>query len=252
MTARKIWLIGGTGESAVLARSLAQSSLACLVSVTTEAARSLYPNDPLVQIWVGCLDAATIVPFLQTNQIQAILDASHPFAVEISQLAIVTATQQQIPYLRYERPSLAQAASDLTLADLLAGEELVGERVLLTIGYRLLPQFQPWHDRATLFARILPSIAALQGAIAAGFSPDRLIALRPPVSIDLERALWQQWQISLVVTKASGIPGGEAVKRRLAAELGVKLRVIDRPAIVYPAQTSDLAVALSFCHSALA
>jgi precorrin-6A/cobalt-precorrin-6A reductase len=119
---------------------------------------------------------------------------------------------------------------------------------LLTVGYRPLPLFAPWQERATLFARILPSVVALQTSLEAGFSPDRLVALRPPVPLALERALWQHWQISQIVTKASGQPGGEETKRQLAAELGVSLIVIARPAIAYPQQTSNLDVALGFCR----
>jgi precorrin-6A/cobalt-precorrin-6A reductase len=81
---------------------------------------------------------------------------------------------------------------------------LQGQRVLLTIGYTPLHRFQSWHDRATLFARILPSAIALEAAFKAGFTPHNIICLRPPISADLEKALWRQWQISLVVTKASG------------------------------------------------
>jgi precorrin-6A/cobalt-precorrin-6A reductase len=119
--------------------------------------------------------------------------------------------------------------------------------VLLTVGYRYLHLFSSWQERSTLFARILPSVTALGAALAAGFSSDRLIALRPPVSVDLEKALWQQWQISLVVTKASGTAGGEDVKRAVAAELGIGLIAIARPEVVYPQQTSELSRALEFC-----
>jgi precorrin-6A/cobalt-precorrin-6A reductase len=51
----------------------------------------------------------------------------------------------------------------------------------------------------------------------------------------------------MVVTKASGTAGGEDIKHQIAAELGVKLIVIDRPSIAYPQQTSDLQTALAFC-----
>jgi precorrin-6A/cobalt-precorrin-6A reductase len=85
----------------------------------------------------------------------------------------------------------------------------VGERTLLTLGYRQLRPFAPWQSQACLFARILPSLPALDGALAAGFTPERLIALRPPISAELETALWQQWQITQVITKASGPAGGE-------------------------------------------
>lgn len=138
-----------------------------------------------------------------------------------------------------------------SFAELVATDILQGQRVLLIVGYRPLTLFQPWQDRATLFARLLPSVTALEAAIAAGFTPDRLFAMRPPLSPDLEKALWQHWQISLVVTKSSGIAGGEDVKRQVAMELGIPLIAIARPPITYPQQTSDLTTALEFCQQHL-
>lgn len=289
----RIWLIGGTQESADLAQALTQQQISYVVSVTTESARSLYTDGPFGCVWVDRLTAASLPQFLQQYNIVAVLDASHPFAVEISQLAIATCKHQQIPYLRYERPHCnpeshsssvmphsstaitnhqpptAHASTDPeqrtipnpqspipnsplildSFKSLLSSHYLTGQRVFLTTGYRSLERFKPWQDQAVLFARILPSMTALEAAIAAGFTPDRIVALRPPISADLERALWQQWQISMVVTKASGTAGGEDVKRQVAAELGVQLVVIARPEIAYPEQTSDLSVALEFCQS---
>ena len=256
---QRIWLIGGTQESAQLAIALVNAAIPMVVTVTTEAARSLYPSSPLLRCQVGRLTAEDLPQFLQAEAIAAVLDASHPFAVAISELAIATATQLHLPYLRYERPSVSAAcksgASGIrlinSLDDLLHQNLLQDQRVLLTLGYRLLDRFRPWQSRSTLFARILPSVTALEAAIAAGFTPDRLIALRPPISADLERSLWQQWQISMVVTKASGAPGGEAVKRHLAEELSISLILLARPAIIYPQQTSDFKEAIEFSQTLL-
>lgn len=236
--------------------------------MTTEGARGLYPESPQLTVWVGRLQAATLPDFLHTYRIAAILDASHPFAVEISQLAIAVAAQAQIPYLRFERPPVKERRAETenpdpmgaipvpevtfpTFQALLDTNLLVGQRALLTVGYRPLSLFQPWQEKATLFARILPSETALQAAITAGFTPDRLIALRPPVSAPLELALWQHWHISTVVTKASGTAGGEDVKRQVAADLGIRLITIVRPDLVYPQQTDDPAIAVAFCHQYL-
>jgi len=243
----QIWLIGGTQESATLAIALTTARIPCVVSVTTESARSLYPPD--LSVWVGRLSPEDLPAFVQTQCVCGILDASHPFAVEVSQMAIAISQRLNLPYLRYERPPLPTATekSFETFEHLLQSGILSGQRVLLTLGYRPLHHFSPWQHQATLFARILPSINALEAALAAGFTPDRLIALRPPISAELERSLWRQWQISLVVTKASGAPGGEDVKRQVAAELGVMLAVVERPAIAYPAQTSEVSIAVQFC-----
>lgn len=247
----RVWLIGGTRESADLAGLLIGNGIPCTVSVTTASAQSLYPKTALLRVWVGRLTAAAMPEFLQSESIGAILDASHPFAVEISRLAIATAQQFSLPYLRFERPTVTPSQADTiaySLDGLLNSDILEGQRVLLTLGYRYLVRFQPWQSRATLFARILPSSEALSAALSAGFTPDRLIALRPPISADLERALWQQWQITCVVTKASGAPGGEAIKRQVAQTLGVDLVVLERPLVEYSRQTCSLEGALQACQ----
>lgn len=250
---KRIWLIGGTTESANLAVAIANLELPCTVTVTTVAAEALYPKTPMLRVCVGRLDVARLESFLQQQQVVAILDASHPYAVEISRMAIATAAHLNIPYLRFERSSVSDPDNRQVILlnsfeTLLTGDYLHKQRVLLTVGYKTLPLFRSWQEYSTLFARILPAVTSLEVAIASGFSSERIIALRPPVSAELEKALWQQWDISLVVTKASGTAGGEDIKRIIAAELGIPLIVIARPAVEYPQQTSDLSVALEFCQ----
>lgn len=251
---KRLWLIGGTTESVKLAQAIANFNWPCTVTVTTTAAEALYPKTPLLHIQIGRLNTTQVTSFLKQKNIAAILDASHPFAVDISRLAIRVASQQQIPYLRFERPTVETQANKLPIISLdsfetlLAGDYLQQQRVLLTVGYKALHLFQPWQTRSTLFARILPSPTSLEAALAAGFNSERIIALRPPVTAELEKALWYHWDISLVVTKASGTAGGEDVKQAVAAELGIPLIVIARPRVEYPRQTSDLSVALKFCQ----
>ncbi|MUH00794.1 cobalt-precorrin-6A reductase [Scytonema sp. UIC 10036] len=249
----RVWLIGGTQESASLALLLSRSQIPCTVTVTTESARSLYPDSSTIRVWVGRLSADSLNEFLQEQQIAAVVDASHPFAVEISQVAIATCEKWQIPYLRYERPVLEEGErGGVVCVDsfdtIIKGNYLENQRVLLIVGYKPLHLFLPWQKRATLLARLLPSVVALEAAFQAGFTSDRLICLRPPITADLEMALWRQWGVSLVVSKASGSAGGEDVKRQVAAELGVGLVLVSRPEVVYPQQTSDFLEVLGFCE----
>ena len=249
----KIWLIGGTSDSVTVAQNLAASAIPFVVTVTTATAKALYADSAVVV--VGCMDRAMMRSLCLQNQIEAVVDASHPYAVEVSTQAIAVATELHLPYLRYERSNCAttavqnNSAIELDSFDrLLAGNYLDRQRVLLTVGCKVLPQFQPWQNKAILFARVLPKMASLETALNAGFTSDRLIALRPPLNLALEKALWQQWQISLVVTKASGRAGGEDLKRQVAKDLGISLIVITRPVITYPQQTSDIKEVLNFCR----
>jgi precorrin-6A/cobalt-precorrin-6A reductase len=174
-------------------------------------------------------------------------------------MAIAAAQSHHLPYLRFERPEVSdhrdaqqphrQHLSVPSVEALVESDILTDQRVLLTLGYRFLHLLKPWQDKATLFARILPSKTALDAALDAGFTGDRLIALRPPISADLERALWQQWQLSMVVTKASGSVGGEDTKHQIAEELGVWLITIARPLVDYPAQTCSIEGAIAWCQA---
>ena len=248
---QSIWLIGGTKDSVTIAHKISARKLPLIVTVTTPEARGLY--DSQLHTAVGCMAPEAMVKFCQDQKITAIIDASHPFAVVVSQNAIATAAQLQIPYLRYERATCEGSASDSIIvldsfATLLQGDYLLGKRVLLTVGCKVLPQFQAWQDKCTLFARVLPKRESLQTALAAGFTSDRLIALRPPLSVALETALWQQWDISLVVTKASGKTGGEAIKQQVASQLNIPLIAIARPQVIYPQQTSCLDEIIAFLN----
>ena len=255
---KRVWLIGGTQESATLARAIAHHRIPKTITVTTDSARSLYPSIDPQDVWVVVLTPKTLPAFLASQEIGVILDASHPFATGISEVAIATAIEYQLPYLRYERPTTPvphnppQVIKVDSLETLLNGQYLNHQRVLLTLGYRFLHRFKAWQENATLFARILPSMTALSAACEAGFTADRLIALRPPLSIPLETALYQHWHISTVVTKASGQAGGEDIKQRVAADLGLTLITIDRPAIDYPQQTSVMEEAIAFCQTHIA
>jgi precorrin-6A/cobalt-precorrin-6A reductase len=245
------WVIGGTSESVVLVQAIAEKNFSCMVTVTTADAVKLYPVLPNLRIRVGQLKEFQIHEFIQQEKIIAIVDASHPYAIAISETVIKIAQSLQIPYLRYERAALSLNKNITELENfetLLAGNYLTNQRVLLTVGYKILPRFKIWQSQAVLFARILPSLESLKVALEAGFTSDRLIAIRPPISMDLEKALWQKWNISLVVSKASGQAGGEEIKQRVSQLLGIPLIVIARPKIDYPQQTNNLNEVLRFCY----
>jgi precorrin-6A/cobalt-precorrin-6A reductase len=245
------WIIGGTSESVMLAQAIAEKNFSCLVTVTTASAVKLYPVLLNLRIRVVQLNDFQIHQFIQQEKIIAIVDASHPYAIAISQTVIQIAQRLHLPYLRYERVALLPNKNITELENfetLLAGNYLTNQRVLLTVGYKTLPRFKIWQSQAVLFARILPSIESLKVALESGFTSDRLIAIRPPISMDLEKALWQQWNISLVISKASGQAGGEEIKQRVSQLLGTSLIVIARPKVDYPQQTNNLDEVLKFCY----
>lgn len=248
----QLWVVGGTSESISLALQLQEQGVPLVITVTTESARHNYGSDALTQVEVARFQTDTALRDWLTEQgVTGILDASHPFAIEISQRAIRVAQTLNISYLRFERsPVMAYQSTHVTEFDQglqsLSQTLLAGHRVLLTVGSQALPEFMRWHECAEFYARILPSESALKMAIQSGFRRDHLIAFQPPLSFEMECALWRHWKISLVITKASGLAGGEDIKRRVAHELGVPLVVLKRPKVDYPWMTQSTVTALHF------
>ena len=97
----KVWLIGGTSDSREIAKVLSDRQISWVATVVTNRAQRLYHNLPGT-VHVGSLMAEDLPGWLEHHGITHIVDASHPFATEISRLAIATS----LPYLRYERPAL--------------------------------------------------------------------------------------------------------------------------------------------------
>lgn len=249
--AGKLWLIGGTGDSVDLVQHIVDHSFPCVVTVTTPTAYDLYPVNSMITIEMGQLDPIGIQQLCTQETVKGIIDASHPFAINISRQVIEFSQAEGIPYLRYERPSLKlndQAISLDSFEDLIKGNYLENKRVLLTVGCQALAKFKSWHKKAVLYTRILPRSESLKMALNAGFPESQIIALRPPISLELERSLWQQWDIDLVVTKASGKQGGEDIKAKVAKELGIRLIVIKRPSLPYPQQTEQISDIIEFCY----
>ena len=265
------WLIGGTSDSAQIARRLSAQAISYVVTVTTPSARKLYLEN--AQVWVGKLSPPLAEDFVRRYRVCCIADASHPFASEISEGAIALSQTHHIPYLRYERPTISEPAthSSVIWADsinaLVDRPLLQHQRILFAIGYRHLPKFARLRQTSQLFARILPSESAIAGTLAAGFSSKEIVALRPPISLALEIALWQQWNISCVVAKASGqllgdaagfattssaqpapLQSGEQIKRQAANQLGIQLVLIRRPLVAYPQKTDNVEDIVNFCR----
>lgn len=243
-----VWIIGGTGDSANIVDAVSLVTK-YVVTVTTPEARQLYD---VASVIVAAMNLDKMVQFCHVHKIRAIVDASHPFATEVSLNATAVARCLNLPYLRYERLEVEANAVDIctqldSFSTLLQGNYLRNQRVLLTVGCKVLPLFQSWQSYSTLFARILPKLNSLEVALNSGFSSDRIIALRPPVTEELEKALLQNWRISLIVTKASGKPGGQDIKQKVAEHLGIPLITIARPKITYPQKTSDIEQVINFC-----
>lgn len=226
----RVLLFGGTSEGAELARRLPRPGLALTVSVATDYGAELLEGLP-VQVLRGRLDAEQMAALMQDYD--AVIDATHPYAVEVSENVRAAAERVGIPCHRLLRAD-ENAAGDWTeVPDAETAAKVLQTlpgNVLLTTGSKDLAAYTALPDyRERLWVRILPSEESLRHALSLGVPAKHIIAIHGPFSEELNTALLRQFDIKVLVTKRSGRAGGFAEKVRAARGTGTALVVLARP-----------------------
>lgn len=231
----KLLVLAGTEDGRELAEALLERGHEVLVSTLTAYGADLAQGQGLPARF-GAMDARSLSQLLQEEGFGAVVDATHPYAVQVKELARAVCAELSIPYLRWERRALdlpdhplIHWAEDLPAAA--AAAAALGRRILLTTGSNGLPDWaaHPLLQDKTLFVRVLPTSAVLARCEALGFKPNRIIAAQGPFSQAWDEAMFKQLGIEVVVAKESGKVGGTWEKVQACLSLKIPLVMLKRP-----------------------
>lgn len=166
--------------------------------------------------------AEGLAAFLRAERITGVIDATHPFAAQISRNAIAACDTSGVPLVALERPPWSgdwQSVPDVARAALALPDE--PSRVFLAIGRQNLAAFAGLPHAFLLRLVDPPEGLPLQA--------DHVIA-RGPFTVAGDMDLLQRWNARIVVAKNSGGAGAEA-KITAARRLGLHIVMIDRPVL---------------------
>lgn len=214
----RLLLLGGTGEARALAGMLGGHDV-----VTSLAGRVADPRLPEGEVRIGGFGGADGLAFwLEEHRIEAVVDATHPYAARITANANAAAVAVGVPALIVDRPSWPASPAWVRASSAGAAAATIqpGARVFLTIGRQHVGAFaevDAWF--------LIRSIDAPDAALPA---EHELLLARGPFGYDDELALLREHRIDTLVTKNSGGPATVA-KLDAARALGVRIIVIDRP-----------------------
>ncbi len=218
---KRILLLGGVTEALAIARTLGPQHIYSLAGV------GRVPTDLTCQVRVGGYGGAEgLAQFVRDENISLILDATHPYAAQISQNAALAARLCGIPGWALRRPAWQPQASD-DWREVSGWAQLIDalkpfKRPLFTLGREPL---QHLHE---IPAEQFWTLRALD--VYPGNERCEVIGARGPFLIEDERALFERRGIDVLISKNSGSAATEP-KLEVARERGVPVVVLKRPVL---------------------
>ena len=273
---KKVLIYAGTTEGRELAQELAKERIYCDISVATEYGRQIMDEkiSPYICILQGRMTAEQMRRKYESEQYLAVVDATHPFATEVSVNIRESLRGLDIPYFRLGREKIPGEAGERQAGEQQAEERQAGERqggeqqaeeqnyvarkyfqntaacvealkktegkIFLTTGSKELSVFcREETIRKRLVVRVLPGMESLRECVRNGLEGRQIIAMQGPFSKEMNLAMIRQYQASVLVTKESGKTGGEDTKLAAAGEAQIPSYIILRPSEKTPVMDMD-------------
>lgn len=234
-----IFVAAGTQDGRELSGYLLSKGYKITASVVSSYGHQLLEKYPNIVINDKPLDEHGLVDYLSTHHVKLFIDASHPYAVNVSKNAIAASHKLNIPYLRYERKAVPFVYDKVYAVDSYeeAAEKAasLGKNIFLTTGSRNVKVFTQSHhlQEHNLTVRILPTADVIEECNKLGLTPKNIIAMQGPFSLELNKALFKEYGADVIVTKNSGEVGGTDTKLEAAKELNLPVVMISRPKVSY-------------------
>ncbi len=231
---KTVLVFGGTSDTHLLLEALEKLPCSVTVCVASDYGKSMLPEEHAkLSILVGRLDAIQIEELLVSGGYCCIVDATHPYATEVTANIRTAAEKTGTSYFRLLREQsdsydVTTVSSAADVAELL--KKTLGN-VLLTTGSKDLAIYTTVPDYTErLYPRVLPSVESIETCLTLGYQVGHILAIQGPFSKELNVALMRQFNIDTLVTKDGGRQGGFPEKFEAAKTLGAQIIVIRRPA----------------------
>ena len=232
-----LMVLYGTKEAREIITALKIRGYRVMAAAVTEYGKTILGSEGIAEVFIPS-DPVNMEPELAgvvtANRVQLILDATHPWPGQLSEIARRVARDKGISYIRYARKetplpehSLIHRVNSWEEAAKLAGG-LAGT-IFLTTGSNNLEVFlhSPETRGRRIVVRILPEYRIVKKCQDMGVAPRDLVALQGPFSVKLNRAIFRAYRAGVIVTRDGGSTDTEA-KIKAALALNIPVVIIQR------------------------
>lgn len=228
-----IVIFGGTTEGRKLSEYLRGMRADIFVCTATEYGGELVREGENIHVHAGRMNRVEMEAFFQRVQAELVLDATHPFAAEVSENIKAACERTGTSRLRIVRRTESGEGGVIQVSSVAEAADYVSERAgraLITTGSKeLIPYTRIPDYKSRCYLRALSTAAAVNAAVEAGFEGEHLIAMQGPYSEEMNLQLLRHVKADFLITKASGEQGGYEEKLRAAKRAGTAVIAIGAP-----------------------
>jgi len=228
-----IIIFGGTTEGRELSEMLSGKGLKVHLCVATEYGESLIRKNKNMTVSHERLDAGGMKELIKKKKAGIVIDATHPYAVIVSENIRAACKECAAEYVRLLRPEGKRSGNATAVANVNGAVEYLkgtSGNVLVATGSKELSKFTALDNyEKRIFARVLSLPDVAEQCSKLGFRGRNLICMQGPFNEDINYGMMKQFEIRYMVTKDSGEPGGFEEKMRAAERAGVEVILVGRP-----------------------
>lgn len=236
---KKVLIFSGTTEGRELAERLTARGIYCDVCVATEYGGQVMQERENLRVRTGRLEQAGMLKLMREESYLAVVDATHPYAVLVSEYIRQSADETGLFCLRLKRETDMEDAGKPGTGKIFSvkNHEECAKRlrqipgnILLTTGSKDMHVYTADEEiKSRLYIRVLPGMDSIRLCEEQKIAGKQIIAMQGPFSQKLNEAIISQYQIGVLVTKASGKNGGFLEKLQAAKQEDIPVIVIENP-----------------------
>lgn len=229
----KAIVFAGTTEGYAICNFLAENGVSVYACAATEYGGSLLKEKEFLHVSAGRLKTEDLEELFHKSAPEIVLDATHPYAAEVTKNIRKACENAGVRYQRVLRPEGDKSSEAVYVespeeaAEFLSGTE---GNIFLTTGSKELAKFTVIPDyKERIFARVLSVPSVIQSCAELGIEGKHLIGMQGPFSAEINEAMLRQFQCSYLVTKDTGLAGGFPEKIEACQRCGATPVIIGRP-----------------------
>lgn len=229
-------VFGGTTEGRLISDCLEREGKLLCVCVATEYGENFLENASKAK--VGRLDREQMVELLKMTEPSLVIDATHPYATEVTKNIKAACADTEFPYVRVRREedwnnkdfSYEKLYSFHSMEAMVLWLNRENGIIFSTLGAKEVMELTKVCDYGSrVYVRVLPVESSIKQCDEAGIDRSHVITAMGPFSYEQNLEMFRETSADIMLTKDSGKAGGFAEKIKAAADLDMKIAVLQRP-----------------------